>query len=406
MTFNSSAFLILLILTFALYWAVGQGRARRQNLILLLASCAFYAWWDLRFLSLLFLSAITDFWVSRQLPTAKGSSKKAWLALSLCVNLGVLFTFKYFDFFIESLGLILPIDASSFSMRVVLPVGISFYTFQTLGYTLDVYRGRIPPTNKALQFLVFVAFFPQLVAGPIERAGDLLPQFGKARTFQEAQSTAGLQLMLWGFFKKMVIADNLGHLVDVIYADPGTYGALGVVVGTVAFAFQIYADFSGYSDIAIGTAMLFGIRLHQNFRTPYQATSFRDFWQRWHISLSSWFRDYVYIPLGGNRVPVGHWLMNLMLTFLLSGLWHGASFNFLFWGGLHGLVLCVEALFRKHGWFSWHLPVFVHQLKVFVVVCLCWLFFRASTIEDAWSMLCGVFAWPFFGDLSGSTWLL
>lgn len=391
MTFNSLSFATFFTLVFLLYWFPLRKKLLLQNLFLLLASYFFYAWWDWRFLSLILLSSLTDYWVGWQLGKTKEDAKrKAWLGLSLFINLGVLCTFKYFNFFAGTLQDLLGqfgITAHWTTLKVILPVGISFYTFQTLSYTIDVYRRKIKPTREIIPFFAFVAFFPQLVAGPIERAANLLPQFHQIRRFDYAFAVSGARLLLYGLFKKVVIADRLAPIVDLVFAEPGAFSGGAVILATLAFTLQIYCDFSGYSDIAIGTARLLGFRLMDNFKTPYFATSFRAFWRRWHISLSTWFRDYVYIPLGGNRRPLPRIYLNIMLTFLLSGLWHGANYTFVFWGFLHGLFLLLELSNRQFGWFRWSLPTFVRGLLVFTAVCIGWIFFRALSIGEAFVML-------------------
>lgn len=397
MIFNSLPFAIFFTLVFFVYWFPLRKKLRLQNSFLLLSSYLFYGWWDWRFLSLILLSSMTDYWVGLQLEKTKDERKrKAWLGLSIIVNLGILCTFKYFNFFAGALQDLLSqfgITAHWTTLQVILPVGISFYTFQTLSYTIDIYRKKIKATRAIIPFFAFVAFFPQLVAGPIERATNLLPQFDKLRQFDYALAVSGARLVLYGLFKKVVIADRLAPMVDLVFAEPGASQGAVVMVATLAFALQIYCDFSGYSDIAIGTARMLGFRLMDNFKTPYFSTSFREFWRRWHISLSTWFRDYVYIPLGGNRRALPRVYLNIMLTFLLSGLWHGANYTFIFWGFLHGLFLLVEFSNRQFGRIRWSLPDFFKRLLVFTVVCLGWIFFRASSIHDAFYLISQLSVW-------------
>ncbi|MEL6591962.1 MAG: MBOAT family O-acyltransferase, partial [Bacteroidota bacterium] len=345
------------------------------------------------FLGLIALSSVIDYAVGFQV--AKAANKqiaKRWLSLSLLSNLGMLGVFKYYDFFVESLvssvaGFGLTLDWPT--LNIILPVGISFYTFQTLSYTIDIYRGKLEPSRDPITFFAFVSFFPQLVAGPIERATHLLPQFQKARSFSRKEARQGLELILWGLFKKVVIADRLAAYVDVVYNSPENFSGISILIATVFFAFQIYCDFSGYSDIAIGTAKLFGFDLMVNFRTPYFSRSLKEFWSRWHISLSTWFRDYVYIPLGGNRASTARWLSNLLMTFLVSGLWHGANWTFVVWGAIHGGISALEAWLMKAGRYpkgaGW-----IHRSSTFIIVCLAWVFFRANSVSDAAILLSNI----------------
>lgn len=344
MLFNSLPFLVFLPLVFCLYWLLNRGvHLRWQNLLLLVASYVFYGWWDVRFLSLIAFSTLIDFAIGRQIASNCKDHRRArwWLLLSLLTNLSLLGYFKYANFFIESWVNVwakLGVDMDISTMNIILPVGISFYTFQTLSYTIDIYRGKLKPTNDLIAFATFVAFFPQLVAGPIERARDLLPQITRRRRFDADFAASGLRLMLWGLIKKVVIADTAGRYVNAAYSlDDLT--PVAVCCTAALFAIQIYGDFSGYSDVAIGTARLFGVRLSTNFRLPFFSRDMREFWQRWHISLTSWFMEYVYIPLGGSRKGKWRSQINVMIVFLVSGLWHGASWNFILWGLMHGLLL-------------------------------------------------------------------
>lgn len=369
MNFASDEFLLFLPLVFFAYWTVGRS-ARLQNVILLLASYLFYGWWDGRFLLLLVLSSVCDFFIAGKVDSSEGFQRRTWLWLSVSINLGILGAFKYFGFFVDSfveLSAKLGVFVHPYTLDFVLPIGISFYTFQTLGYTIDVYKRRTPPCQSSIEFLTFVAFFPQLVAGPIERAGDMLVQFHRRRHFVYKEAASGFRILLWGFFKKLVIADNCAPIVDFVWSNSEARGGL-VWLAIFLFSFQIYADFSGYSDIAVGTARFFGIRLSWNFRYPYFSSGLQDFWRRWHVTLSLWFRDYVYIPLGGKKRA--H-VRNLIFTFLLSGLWHGANWTYLGWGLVHGVsyVLWAGRLPR---------PV------TFVWVSLCWVVFRAPTLPEAY----------------------
>ncbi len=377
MVFNSLAFLVFFLLFFYLYWFTERKASINwRNLLLIVGSYVFYGWWDWRFLGLIVISSAADYILGLQIHKAKSQKqRKFFLIMSLCINLGILGFFKYFNFFTESFAELITLfgfQANPSSLNIILPVGISFYTFQTMSYAIDIYRGQLTPTKNALQFFAFVSFFPQLVAGPIERASRFLPQFAEKKTFDYSKTVSGLRLMLWGFFKKIVIADNFAVLVEQIFDNPTEYSGIGILLGSVLFAFQIYCDFSGYSDIAIGLGKTMGFDLMTNFNKPYFSRSFGEFWSRWHISLSTWFRDYVYIPLGGNRVSKARRNLNLMITFLLSGLWHGANFTFLIWGFLHGLMLIIE---KKVKWAGPMAAPFV-----FVLCCLFWVPFRAESM--------------------------
>jgi D-alanyl-lipoteichoic acid acyltransferase DltB (MBOAT superfamily) len=344
--FNSLIFVGFFLVVYSLYLASSRS-VRTQNLLLLLASYVFYGYWDARFLGLIAASTIIDFFVGRRLQVTEDSARrKRLLAVSVCANLGMLGFFKYHDFFAASLASLLSqlgIQADPFTLGVILPVGISFYTFQTMSYTIDIYRGRLEPVNSFLDFALFVAFFPQLVAGPIERARHLLPQIQRARTLSAPVVNAGLFLLLWGYFKKVVIADRMAEIVNPVFGNHVEYQGLELLMAVLAFTVQIYCDFSGYSDIARGLARLMGFDLMVNFKLPYFAINPSDFWLRWHVSLSSWLRDYLYIPLGGNRGTTLRTQTNLTITMLLGGLWHGAAWNFVIWGAYHGGLL---ALYR------------------------------------------------------------
>lgn len=393
MLFNSFEFLIFFPLVVGLYFAIPQ---RFRWMFLLAASYYFYMAWKAEYVLLIMASTIIDYYAALRMgATPEKSKRKKYLVLSAIANLGLLFSFKYFNFFSDATREILAnanIFYDSPALSILLPVGISFYTFQTLSYTIDVYRGvRIPERHLGI-FALYVSFFPQLVAGPIERSTRLLPQFRQAKTFDIERVLSGLRLMLWGFFKKLVIADRLAVYVNEVYNNPGDYTGAPVILATYFFAFQIYCDFSGYSDIAIGAARVMGYDLMENFRRPYFAKSIGEFWKRWHISLSTWFKDYLYISLGGNRVSRWRWYYNVLIVFLLSGLWHGANWTFLTWGGLHGIYLILshrtarvrERLCQLTGLSA--LPEFHKFIKVFVtfhLVLLAWVFFRSNSVSDA-----------------------
>lgn len=377
MVFNSVAFAVFIFIFFNIYWFVNNSFSPRvRNLFTLGGSYLFYGWWDWRFLTLIAVSSLTDYLLGLKIDAvSNGKTKRLFLIVSLMVNLGILGVFKYFNFFIDSFHEVLSLFSLNISittLSIILPVGISFYTFQTLSYTIDIYRGKLKPTKDPILFFTFVAFFPQLVAGPIERAKNLLHQFEGRKVFDYRKIIGGLQLILWGLFKKIVIADNLGLIADSIFGSNDALSSLTVLIGSVVFGFQIYCDFSGYSDIAIGISKTLGIDLLSNFKSPYFATSLTSFWHRWHISLSTWFRDYVYIPLGGGRVSVIRGQINIFVTFLLSGLWHGANVTFLIWGGVHGALLTVE---KK---VNFNLSKFIALPLTFLVTSLLWIPFRAE----------------------------
>ena len=393
MLFNSTHFLIFFPVVVFFYFLLPH---RFRWMFLLAASYYFYMSWKAEYLILIIISTIIDYFAAIQMSKQTASSKrKLYLLLSLFVNLGLLFGFKYFNFFSDSFRSIFDqfnIFYNAPTFKVLLPVGISFYTFQTLSYTIDVYRKKRDPEKHLGIFALYVAFFPQLVAGPIERSTRLLPQLVKKYNFDYDRVTDGLKLMLWGFFKKVVIADRIAVIVNQVYSNPNEAAGIPLLIGTYLFAFQIYCDFSGYSDIAIGAAKVFGIDLMQNFRRPYFAKSIREFWQRWHISLSTWFRDYLYRSLGGNHASRWRWYYNIMIVFLISGLWHGANWTFVIWGGLHGSYYLfsywtrnirpkLTRLFKLD-----KVPFLQKTLRVlfiFHIVLFGWIFFRANNLSDA-----------------------
>lgn len=380
MLFNSLDFLLFFIVVFAMYWAVPSKWTSLRNVVLLVASYVFYGYWDWRFLGLIIISTLVDYSAARGIIRAKRrAGKKGWLWASILVNLGMLGYFKYFNFFAGSLASILNdagLAASYSTLNIVLPVGISFYTFQTLSYTIDVYRGQVQPTKNILQFAVFVAFFPQLVAGPIERAANLLPQFANRIQFHYSKAVFGLLLMVYGFFKKLAVADNISLFVDPVFENPELFANWQILLSLIGFGFQIYADFSGYSDIAIGLASVFGFHLNTNFKTPFFAGSIREFWSRWHISLSTWFRDYVYISLGGNRIGLTRKTIHVLLTFGVSGLWHGANFNFILWGLLHGAFYSTEQSYARR------VPRWVVRWLALLGIFISWGVFRLTSFKD------------------------
>ncbi len=379
MAFNSYQFLIFFPAVVLLYYAISH---RWRWAWLLLASCFFYAAFIPVYLWILFFLITIDFFAALLIERATGHWRKALLGLSVLATCTVLFVFKYYDFFNASfvlLGQKLGLQYSPKVLSIILPLGLSFHTFQSLGYVIDVYRGVVKPERHLGRYALYVMFFPQLVAGPIERAKHLLPQLRKEQIFNSAFVVDGLRLMMWGMFKKVVIADRLALVVNSIYSDPTAFAGPSLVVATVFFAFQIYCDFSGYSDIAVGSARVLGIRLMQNFNCPYFAVSIADFWHRWHISLSTWFRDYVYISLGGNRVGWWRWRINIFITFLLSGLWHGAHSTFVLWGALHGVYyIFSKSILKENCW-----PRIFKIGCTFMLVGFAWILFRANSLSDA-----------------------
>jgi D-alanyl-lipoteichoic acid acyltransferase DltB (MBOAT superfamily) len=409
MLFNSFEFALFLPLVFAIYWMIPGERKRLRNGMLLVASYVFYGWWDERFLLLIVFSTLLDFSIGKRLGAVEAPrTRKYLLYLSLAGNLGVLGFFKYYNFFIDNF-----ITAFSWFglepdlnvLTIVLPVGISFYTFQTLSYTIDVYRRKLAPTGDLLAFAAYVSFFPQLVAGPIERATHLLPQFLSRRQFDYHLAVDGLRQILWGFFKKLVIADNCAVYANMIFNSSEDYTGSTLLLGAFFFAFQIYGDFSGYSDIAIGTARLFGFDLRRNFAYPYFSRDIAEFWRRWHISLSTWFRDYLYIPLGGSRG--GRWqrLRNIFIVFIVSGFWHGANWTFLAWGALHAVYYLPVMLRGQH---RQHMGIvaagrrlpsvqeFIQMMLTFLLVTLAWVFFRAESLLHAFQYLGSIFSSTLF----------
>ncbi len=411
MLFNSFDYAIFLPIVFFVYWFLVQKSLKAQNLFLLVASYVFYGWWDYRFLSLIFISTIVDFVIGQKIANAEGlNRKRLFLRISLLANLGLLGFFKYYNFFVESwVGAFstLGIDFAGSTINVILPVGISFYTFQTMSYSLDIYRGQLKPTNDFISFAAFVSFFPQLVAGPIERASNLLPQILNKRSFDLNEAKDGLRQILVGLFKKVVLADNLARFVNMAFGEYADLSGSTLLVGSIFFSFQIYADFSGYSDIAIGTARLFGVKLMTNFRYPFFSRSIPEFWRRWHISLNTWLNDYVFLPLS---IRFRYWhkwglLLAAWITFGLSGIWHGAGWNYIAFGLIHALYLTPTVLFGRlsgigskklkkkdslgGGFIS--LIGWGRMLFTFCLANISLIFFRARTIEDGWNYLAGIF---------------
>ncbi|MFT7239169.1 MAG: alginate O-acetyltransferase complex protein AlgI [Cyclobacteriaceae bacterium] len=396
MPFNSIDFAIFFPLFFICYWLTSH-RYKLQNAIILIASYIFYGWWDWRFLLLILLSTLVDFGVGHQLEDEKSTKRKKWLLMiSLSANLGMLGFFKYYNFFVDSFisGFsILGLNLSNSHLDIILPVGISFYTFQTMSYTLDIYKGKFHATKDFVGFAAFVSFFPQLVAGPIERASHLLPQFLKTRHFNYASATDGLRQILWGLFKKMVIANNCASYVDLIFTNPDEHSSTSLVLGAIFFTIQIYCDFSGYSDMAIGISKLLGIRLSKNFAFPFFSRDIAEFWRRWHISLSTWFRDYLYIPLGGSRGNLRIKIRNIFIVFIISGFWHGANFTFIIWGALNAFYFLPLMIWQKNrihtdtvaaGKVLPTIKEFFQMVGTFILTVLAFIFFRAENTENAY----------------------
>ncbi|HEX8563151.1 MAG TPA: MBOAT family O-acyltransferase [Flavobacterium sp.] len=408
MLFNSIEFALFLPVVFAFYWLL-QRKLLLQNLLLLAASCFFYACWDWRFLFLLIISVALVYYPGKRI-SASGNKRVRlfWLSVSIISSIGFLATFKYYNFFVASMTDLMSAfswQVNASSLNIILPVGISFYTFHGLSYILDLYIGKIEEEKSFVNYALFVSFFPLLVAGPIERATHLLPQIKNARYFDYSRAVDGLRQILWGLFKKMVIADNCAHYANMFFDNPGQYSGNTLALGAIFFAFQIYCDFSGYSDIALGTARLFGIELLRNFAFPYFSRDIAEFWRRWHISLTTWFRDYLYIPLGGSRGGLWVKIRNTFIIFLVSGLWHGANWTFVVWGllnALYFLPLMLTNNNRNHleivaqGRTLPSLKELFAMLLTFGMTVFAWIFFRADTLPDAFRYIGNIFSKSFF----------
>lgn len=410
MLFNSLEFAFFLPIVFLLYWFVFKS-IKQQNFLLLISSYFFYGWWDYRFLSLIIFSTLVDYSISILIKSEKRkNTRKVYLILSLLVNLGFLGFFKYYNFFAENF-----IQAFSFfgykpsieTLNIILPVGISFYTFQTISYTIDVYRNKLEPTTNFVSFAAFVSFFPQLVAGPIERASNLLPQFERKRFFNSENTSKGLRQILWGLFKKTVIADNCALYVNTIFNSPADYSGIELILGAVFFAFQIYCDFSGYSDIAIGTSRLFGFNLMKNFSFPYFSRDIAEFWRKWHISLSTWFRDYLYIPLGGSEGGKWNQIRNTFIVFLVSGFWHGNNWTYIAWGFINAMYFLPLLVMNKNrtnldvvavNSFFPTVKELLSILFTFSITVFAWIFFRANSISEAFLYIREIFDFDFFAS--------
>lgn len=413
MLFNSLDFLLFLPLVFLLYWFLSKKYPGIQNPLLLVASYFFYACWDVRFLFLLVFSTILDYGSGLKITQTKTQkNRKIWLWISITINLGLLGLFKYYDFFVDSFAGALSLaglQCHPKTLQLILPVGISFYTFHGLSYVIDCYHHRIKAEKNPIDYALFVSFFPLLVAGPIERAAHLLPQLKTTRPFIPQKMTDGLRQILWGLFKKVVIADNCASLVNPIFEDTTLYGS-SLVLGAVLFSIQIYGDFSGYSDIALGVARLFGIELLKNFSYPYFSRNIAEFWRRWHISLSSWFRDYLYIPLGGSQVGILKKIRNTFIIFIVSGFWHGANWTFIFWGFLNALYFLPLLLSKRNRLYSdiiakdhpWpNLKELLSVLFTFSLSTFAWIFFRSESLAGAFSYVTRIFSPTLFSLPSG-----
>ncbi|MEO2127040.1 MAG: MBOAT family O-acyltransferase [Christiangramia sp.] len=406
MLFNSLDFAVFLPIVFFLYWFVFNKNIKWQNFFVAIASYIFYGWWDWRFLGLIFLSTTIDYFIGIRLDkTYTNRKRKILLWVSIAMNLGLLGFFKYYNFFLdnfESAFSIFGYELNGNSLNIILPVGISFYTFQTLSYTIDVYRKKLSPEKSFVSFAAFVSFFPQLVAGPIERATNLLPQFNKTREFNYEESKIGLRQILWGLVKKIIIADNCAIYANDIFLNYNNYSGSTLFMGAVFFAFQIYGDFSGYSDMAIGTAKLFNFKLMQNFASPYFSRDIAEFWRRWHISLSTWFRDYVYIPLGGSKGSIWMKIRNTFAIFLISGFWHGANWTFIVWGGLNALYFLPLLLLKRNRKNTGavvaensilpSIKEFFQITKTFLLAVIAWIFFRSESLSKAFQFLENLFS--------------
>ena len=409
MLFNSLHFIIFLPIVFALYWFVLSKYIKAQNILLLISSYYFYSCWDWRFLFLLIFSTLLDYYTGHKIQSSSSRNlRKIWFSLSVGINLGFLGVFKYYNFFAESFAdaiALVGLKVNPWTLNVILPVGISFYTFHGLSYVIDIYNNRIKAEKSFIDYAVFVSFFPLLVAGPIERATHLLPQIKGKRTFEYSKAVDGLRQILWGFFKKIVIADNCAVYADEIFNHSGDYSGSTLMLGAVFFTFQIYGDFSGYSDIALGTARLFGIELLRNFAFPYFSRDIAEFWRRWHISLSSWFRDYLYIPLGGSKGGVFYKVRNIFIIFLVSGFWHGANWTFIVWGALNAIYFIPLLLSNRNrnnidivanGKLLPSFNDFISILFTFILTVFAWIFFRANNISHAMTIISKVFSTSIF----------
>ncbi len=413
MLFNSFDFLIYALIVFVLYWLLAN-RLKIQNLFVVIVSYIFYGWWDVKFLSLIALTTLCSYLSGILIEKYEDSRlKQKWInAINIIINISILLIFKYFNFFAENFANIFSyfgFEVGDITLKLILPVGISFYTFQALSYSIDVYRHKIKAVNDIIAFFAYISFFPQLVAGPIERATHLLPQFMKQRKFDSQVAVDGMRQILWGLFKKVVVADNCARAVDLIFGYYWNFDSYTLIIGAISFSIQIYGDFSGYSDIAIGVAKLFGIELMQNFKYPYFSKNIAEFWRRWHISLMTWFRDYVYIPLGGSRCAMPKIVRNTIIVFFLSGLWHGANWTFVVWG-VYNAILFIPMIIKGKNNINIvnKVPLPIKELIgiiiTFIFVTLGWIIFRSENIELAWDYILRMFSeWDFPSELKAKT---
>jgi len=409
MLFNSLEFLIFLIVVFFLFWVALKGRHRLQSVLLLVSSCIFYMFFIPKYILILFITILIDYFAGMKIATSEGRKRKIYLVVSIISTCLVLFVFKYYNFFITNVNSVSDIMGWNYSieaMQIILPIGLSFHTFQSLSYVIEVYWRKQEPEKDFVIYSLYVMYFPQLVAGPIERAGNLLHQFHTKPKFNFALAAEGMHQILWGMFKKLVIADNCAVYANYAFSHYNELSGASLAIGASAFAFQIYGDFSGYSDIALGTSKLFGVRLMRNFNLPYFATSIPEFWRRWHISLSTWFRDYVYIPLGGSRVGGFKFYRNVFAIFILSGIWHGANWTFILWGLIHAVVYIIYYMIWGGGKKKplaeeaekWEIKNLFGGIITFIVVTIAWVFFRAADVQEAFAYLGSTFSHSFFGS--------
>jgi len=407
MLFNSTEFLLFLALVFGLYWTIFKDRPRGKTWLLLISSCVFYMFFIPKYILILFITILIDYFAGIKISSSEGRARKTWLVLSIVSTCLVLFVFKYYNFFIDNTNAIAKLIGWNYSveaMNIILPIGLSFHTFQSLSYVIEVYWRKQQPERDFVTYSLYVMYFPQLVAGPIERAANLLFQFHAKPAFSKALAAEGLRQILWGFFKKIVIADTCAAYANVAFESYESLSSISLMIGAIAFAFQIYGDFSGYSDIALGTSKLFGIQLMRNFNLPYFAINIPDFWRRWHISLSTWFRDYVYIPLGGSRVSGWKFYRNVFIIFLLSGFWHGANWTFIVWGLIHAVVYCFYFAIWGNSKQSQQVPSkanwkkIVGGLSTFSVVVIAWIFFRAKDVQEAFGYIHAIASNSFHGS--------
>lgn len=406
MSFNSLEFALFLPIVFIIYWSLRE-KLNIQNLFIVGVSYLFYGWWDWRFLILIFISSLSSYLTALGIQNNDLKKSRFWLIFNITLNLGILCVFKYFNFFGDNLSRLFQlfgIQIDWITLDILLPIGISFYTFQAISYSVDVYKQKIAATKNIISFFAYIAFFPQLVAGPIEKASNLLPQFMRKRNFDYETAVTGMRQILWGLVKKIVIADSCAIYVDRIFNSPDYYSSSTLVLGLILFSFQAYGDFSGYSDIAIGSGKILGIKLTPNFKYPYFSRNFGEYWRHWHMSLMSWFKDYVYIPLGGSRKGTPRKILNIIIVFLLSGIWHGASWNFAVWGLFNGVLLSFFILMKERR--TEGIPGIKDMpsiIRTYIITLFALIIFRNDTLESAWHYFTNIFSPSFFEIPSGLT---